>query len=245
MVQETHETRRRSSPAGQIYRHLALVTVLFALVCLCLALTQPFMSNDFRIDLSKADYLGLWKNIIPHEPQTPHFLDDPRGWIRGKEKNIVSTVGTEAIDRYLDQTAVHNLNHRLEKYAREKGGIRSGTYYLPQMIRGLFKGKEYFVALAITAFSVLFPATKIFLLTLCLLPWFSSKGKRQIKRWITLTSKWTMADVFIAALIVFFFKATGFHYQFHLMSGFYFYVGSFCCSTISAAFLSRHLQSLA
>lgn len=67
---------------------------------------------------------------------------------------------------------------------------------------GLWHDKEYFLSAILFVFSVLFPFIKF---TMLLALWFGRFGQEELARglhWLGILGKWSMLDVFIAAILI-------------------------------------------
>ena len=68
-------------------------------------------------------------------------------------------------------------------------------------IRTLYENGEWILAIAITAFTIVFPISKYFGLSYVLFgP--SPRARRESLRWIKNLGQWSMGDVFVVALLV-------------------------------------------
>jgi uncharacterized paraquat-inducible protein A len=56
-------------------------------------------------------------------------------------------------------------------------------------------------------------------------------------RFLRITSKWSMTDVFLVALLITFFKADTFNFRFEAESGLYFFAAGALLSTITVQVL--------
>ena len=112
---------------------------------------------------------------------------------------------------------------RLNDWLIVKAGIPEGDQDLLQIIKQLFTKRDYALGVVILAFSVVFPLLKIGLAgVVATVGDRMSEGTRaRLLGILGHVSKWSMADVFIAALVVVFFKAEGFHYTFEARAGLY------------------------
>ncbi len=128
-----------------------------------------------------------------------------------------------------------NLHNEIEDWIIKKGKIPVGKQYLLGIIKSLFVENSVFLGVIIFLFSVVFPVLKIVLCTLALLPYGNRDYQRhnRLIKAIGYVSKWSMADVFIVALIIVMFKAKGFNFSFRVEAGLYCYalsaiLSSFC-----------------
>jgi len=137
------------------------------------------------------------------------------------------------------------LYDELEEWIIKKGKIPVGNQYLLGIIKSLFLDGSIFLGIIIFLFSVVFPILKIVLCTLAIVP-FSSNGpqrKDKIIKAIGYVSKWSMADVFIVAVIIVMFKAKGFNFKFTAEAGIYFYAISAILSSLAIILIMRQFES--
>ena len=135
-----------------------------------------------------------------------------------------------------------DLHDQLEKWIVKKGKIPVGYQYLLGIIKSLFEDGSIFLGVIIFLFSVVFPVLKIVLCTLALMPFLhsSSSSRYTIVKAIGYISKWSMADVFIVAVIIVMFKAKGFNFEFTAQKGLYCYAASALLSSLSILLIVHH-----
>jgi len=145
----------------------------------------------------------------------------------------------ERVDRWLPV----NIHGGMEDWILSVVGVPLGDQYLFGIIRDLWKAEEIFLSVAIFCFSVIFPVSKILL---CLI---ISSGlemthatRRRLQSILETTSKWSMADVFIAAMVVIFFKADGFHFEFVPQAGIFCFAVAALGSSLAVEFLKRSIR---
>jgi len=133
------------------------------------------------------------------------------------------------------------LHDELRDWIVKKGKIPTGKQYLLGIIRSLFQDGSIFLGVIIFLFSVVFPVLKIVLSAIYMLRTmkYSSKTSKGILSTIGLVSKWSMADVFIVAVIIVMFKAKGFNFKFSAQTGIYCYALSAMLSTLVISFISH------
>ena len=136
------------------------------------------------------------------------------------------------------------LYDELEEWVIKKGKIPVGNQYLLGIIKSLFLDGSVFLGIIIFLFSVVFPMLKIALCTLALIPYRnnSSQRKNKIIKAIGYVSKWSMADVFIVAVIIVMFKAKGFNFKFTAEAGIYFYAISAILSSLAILLIMRQVK---
>jgi paraquat-inducible protein A len=110
------------------------------------------------------------------------------------------------------------------------------------VILELYASSYWLVAVCLTVFSMLVPLTKAFL-TVFTLEWASLSAKPKIARWLHDISKWSMADVFVAAIILsnFAIKSNP-SLQGHLFLGFYFFLTYCLLSMVITTMLENKVQ---
>lgn len=136
-----------------------------------------------------------------------------------------------------------SLHKELEEWIVKKGKIPVGYQYLLGIIKSLFEEGSFFLGIIIFLFSVVFPVLKIVLCAIALIPSQKRDAKDKIIRAIGYVSKWSMADVFIVALIIVMFKAKGFNFKFTAEWGLYFYAISAILSSLAILLIMRQFES--
>ena len=68
--------------------------------------------------------------------------------------------------------------------------------------------------------------------------------RRKLQKILDSTAKWSMADVFIAAMVVVFFKAEGFQFEFIPRAGIYCFAAAAIGSSVAVHLLKRQFQTL-
>lgn len=132
-----------------------------------------------------------------------------------------------------------SLHNELEEWIVKKGRIPVGKQYLFGIIKSLFIDGSFFLGVIIFLFSVVFPVLKILLCALALIPSQTKRAKDKVIKAIGYVSKWSMADVFIVAVIIVMFKAKGFNFKFTAEAGIYFYAVSAILSSIAIILIMR------
>lgn len=114
---------------------------------------------------------------------------------------------------------------------------------------GLWQDENFLVAFLIVFFSLVVPVLKITLLAISYLMKNSKTGMR-IENTSGLLAKWSMADVFVMALIISFLAikasagtSTLLQTEIKLESGFYYFLGYCLLSILSSQLLTRKAQS--
>jgi len=136
------------------------------------------------------------------------------------------------------------LYDELEEWIIKKGKIPVGNQYLLGIIKSLFLDGSIFLGIIIFLFSVVFPTLKIALCALALIPYRNNGPQRKDKiiKTIGYVSKWSMADVFIVAVIIVMFKAKGFNFRFTAEAGIYLYAISAILSSLAILLIMRQFK---
>jgi len=110
------------------------------------------------------------------------------------------------------------------------------------VILELYASSYWLVAVCLTVFSMLVPFAKAFL-TVFTLEWASLPARLKIAKWLHDISKWSMADVFVAAIILsnFAIKSNP-SVQGHLFLGFYFFLTYCLLSMVITTMLENKVQ---
>lgn len=116
-----------------------------------------------------------------------------------------------------------------------KAGIPVGDQYILGVIWGLAGSGEVLLALLLFVFSVCFPVSKVAMSAYLALVGPASQP-RALKA-LKLTSKWSMTDVFVVALLITFFKADSFNFHFQARLGVYCFAGAAILSSMAVYLL--------
>ncbi|MEQ9618521.1 MAG: paraquat-inducible protein A [Deltaproteobacteria bacterium] len=138
------------------------------------------------------------------------------------------------------------VHEEIEKWIIKKGRIPEGNQYLLGIIKSLFEDGSIFLGIIIFLFSVVFPVLKIALCAAALSRsrlWHTRSHNGVIKT-LGYVSKWSMADVFIVALIIVMFKAKGFNFSFTAEAGLYCYAVSAILSSLCIVLIMHRSDSL-
>ena len=133
----------------------------------------------------------------------------------------------------------HNEKNPLQTcmkwWVADRGGVPIGDQYLLGIIHRLFESGDVLLGFMIVLFSICFPLLKI---GSCLYLSLRPAAERSM-RFLRITSKWSMTDVFLVALLITFFKADTFNFRFEAESGLYFFAAGALLSTITVLVLER------
>jgi hypothetical protein len=131
----------------------------------------------------------------------------------------------------------HNEKNPLQTcmkwWVADRGGVPIGDQYLLGIIHRLFESGDVLLGFMIVLFSICFPLLKI---GSCLYLSLRPAAERSM-RFLRITSKWSMTDVFLVALLITFFKADTFNFRFEAESGLYFFAAGALLSTITVQVL--------
>jgi uncharacterized paraquat-inducible protein A len=122
-------------------------------------------------------------------------------------------------------------------------GVPLGDQYIFGIIRNLWRNNQIFLSTLIFFFSAVFPLVKL-VLTLVLssgMP-LTHARRRELQAFLEVSSKWSMADVFIVAMVVVFFKADGFQFEFVPQAGIYCFALAALGSSGSVYLLRKQFQ---
>lgn len=109
------------------------------------------------------------------------------------------------------------------------------------MVAGLWRSGDWLMAILILAFSIVFPAMKLYLLHAA--AFAQSEGDRLLPAWFRALSNWSMLDVVLVALVIFAAKTSGLATAF-TQPGLWFFAGSVVL-TVAAAALVKMRQAAA
>lgn len=123
-------------------------------------------------------------------------------------------------------------------------GVPLGDQYIFGIIRNLWRNNQIFLSTLIFFFSAVFPLVKL-VLTLVLssgMP-LTHVRRRKLQSFLEISSKWSMADVFIVAMVVVFFKADGFQFEFVPQAGIYCFAVAALGSSVSVYLLDQQFKA--
>ncbi len=83
------------------------------------------------------------------------------------------------------------------------------SYSLWSGMIGLFRDRHYVLAVILLVFSILFPFTKLVVLTSLWVGRFSDAQRRNVLKWLERLGRWSMLDVFVVAMVVVIAKTGG------------------------------------
>ncbi len=104
------------------------------------------------------------------------------------------------------------------------------------MIAALWSGNDWFLAIVVALFSVVFPAMKLGLLHNA--AYAQSAGGASIPGWFRALSNWSMLDVVLVALVIFATKTSGLATAF-TKPGLWFFAASVVLTATASALIKR------
>ena len=110
-----------------------------------------------------------------------------------------------------------------------------GDQYVLGIIKLLFSEGHILLGALITIFSVLFPFSKVALLLLLSI----QERKPKLYGLLKSSSRWSMTDVFVIALLMVYFRADRFAFQFHAGMGVYCFALGAILSSVGISLLRR------
>lgn len=113
------------------------------------------------------------------------------------------------------------------------------TFSIISVIWTLYQDGEYFLSTILTIFSIIFPIIKIFILTaLKTFPLNKAVTREKLLDYLGWLGKWSMLDVLVLALTVFYIKSTGFA-EAASLPGIYFFAASVILTMLATAQAKR------
>ena len=213
-------------------RLLTLALVALSLALLVPGITRPFFTLDGSLDKSKVADTAIEiivDSMVAKQdpPPTGAEIDAARARSRGSVTQMMSMMGIE------DPTG------ELDAYTKTRSIL--GT------VKELYETGNPFVAFLVVLFSVIIPVTKILLLLLAAFALKPAAGSTTLK--VTgIMSKWSMADVFVVAILVAFLASNAKNdledlviLRATLHSGFYFFL-AYCIFSIASTYLLKPSQ---
>ena len=144
----------------------------------------------------------------------------------------------------VDRIYPGDLEEQLKGWISSLTGVPEGEQYLFGIIGELWSTQEFLLAGAIFLFSAVFPVMKLGLaLALSSGSPMRPTMRRKLQKLLDSTAKWSMADVFIAAMVVVFFKAEGLQFEFAPRAGIYCFAFAAIGSSVAVHLLKRQSQN--
>ncbi|MGR3173789.1 MAG: paraquat-inducible protein A [Candidatus Scalindua sp.] len=211
-----------------------IIITIISLALLIPGVTQPMLTLTGTIDKAKMTETGI--DII---------IDSmvEKSMKRGKDKSEKDERGkaTRMIGMVTAMLGLNSIEGEIEAYSK--------TRSIKGTVKDLFRTGNGFVGFLVMLFSIVIPVAKILLM---LLGAFFRDSKHSRKAFLisSVISKWSMADVFVIAIIVAFMAANasnmggllnlGARFEF----GFYFFLGYCIFSILSMQFITRKNKNL-
>ena len=123
----------------------------------------------------------------------------------------------------------------LKRWVIHTTGVPVGARSLLDVIRELDQDGERPLAALLLLFSVLFPLIKTTGLIGVALTGKDRRWRRGLRRVVEVSAKWSMTDVFVAALLIVFFKAESFNFHLEAELGVYLFAAAGILSSLVLA----------
>ena len=206
---------------------LSLTLFVLSLLALIGSFYFPFFSIQLKMEVPEA--VGAGKDLI----------------ITGMDIPIAGNYITDITNNFFgstlfSQTCQADWSPCFQDWIAAQVGIVRGDQYLLNMIKDTFGHGEVFLGAIILVFSVLFPLSKN-LLGLAASMSGSQASKQSLYRMLSKTSKWSMTDVFVVALLILFMKAENIHLYMQADNGVYCFAISALLSSLGAYVLGQEL----
>ena len=214
---------------------LSLVALAACLVLLVVAFWQPILTARFDLQLPP-----LVEQALEAFDKASSGVDKAKDLLRD-----LVTLG-DGRTRPAGGAATSSSRAQLRNWMVAKAKIPEGDQYLLGIISGLFRGGDVLLGLAIALFSVGLPIVKLTLGAAMAAGGHVVDPQRRptVLRWLMTVGKWSMADVFMAAMVVVFFKAEGFNYAFIARPGlFAFGAAALLSSVVIGRLVKRELRA--
>ena len=233
---------------------VSLLLSLLAGASFLVSFYVPFVSSDFHVDLPPKIDRGIEYSVRSSEK----LLDQLEGVLGASARRKAEEIGAFWMDRGLERSlgevgltpkgegiswsrciatgdgaSAPGWRPCVKSWIRYKAGIPVGVQTLSAVISRLFVEGEWFLGCLLTLFSVCFPVLKVGL-TLSLVFMAGRPQLRQsMKKWLDVSAKWSMTDVFIVALMIVFFKAESFNFHFRAEIGVYLFAAAAVLSSLA------------
>jgi len=198
-----------------------IIITVISLALLVPGVTQPMLTLTGTIDKSRMTDTGI--DII-----IDSVVEKSMKSGKGKSEEEERSKARRMIDMFKGMLGLNNIEGEIEAYNETRSIV--GT------VKELFRTGNGFVGFLVMLFSIIIPVTKILLMLLGSF-FYDSKNSRKAFSISSAISKWSMADVFVVAIIVAFMAANatdmggllnlGARFEF----GFYFFLG-YCIFSI-------------
>ena len=211
-----------------------LIITIISLALLIPGVTQPMLTLTGTIDKAKMTETGI--DIIVDtmvEKSMKRGTDKSEDDEKGKARRMIGMI--------TGMLGLNNIKGEIEAYSK--------TRSIKGTVKELFRSGNGVVGFLVMLFSIVIPITKILLM---LLGAYLRDSKHNRKAFLisSVISKWSMADVFVIAIIVAFMAANasnmggllnlGARFEY----GFYFFLGYCVFSVLSIQVITRKSKAL-
>lgn len=206
-----------------------LIITIISLALLTPGVTQPILTLTGTIDKSRMTETGI--DIIVDSMVGKSMKNG-----KGKSEKDEKSKARQMIGMITGMLGLNNIKGEIKAY--------NDTRSIAGTVKELFRSGNGVVGFLVMLFSIIIPVTKI-LLMLVGSYFYDSKNSRKAFLISSAISKWSMADVFVVAIIVAFMAANastmggllnmGARFEF----GFYFFLGYCIFSILSIQLITR------
>jgi uncharacterized paraquat-inducible protein A len=154
--------------------YLSISLVLISLILLIPGVTEPMLTMTGTIE--KSQLVNTGKDML-----TQDLTEDSRANTRGILDVAASLFGLDT------------LQGEVEVFRNSRSII--------DIITALYQSHNFVVAILVGLFSIVIPTIKLITMLILLLP-VASSIKQRLRTMISVIGKWSMADVFVVAIIV-------------------------------------------
>ncbi len=206
-----------------------LIITIISLALLIPGVTQPMLTLTGTIDKARMTDTGIdiiVDSMVGKSMQTG----------KGKSEKDEKGKAKRMIGMFTGMLGLNNIEGKIDAY--------NDTRSIAGTVKELFRSGNGLVGFLVMLFSIIIPVTKILLMLLGTY-FYDSKNSRRAFIISSAISKWSMADVFVIAIIVAFMAANastmggllnmGARFEF----GFYFFLGYCIFSILSIQVITR------
>ena len=153
---------------------VSISVILLSLALLFPGVTQPILTIQGSIE--KAELVETGVNLF-----TESLSEGSRNNARSMMDMAINMFGFDSIEGEVE--------------------VFYKTRSILDTVNELYQSNNLVVAGLVGLFSIVFPAVKLLLMFVICLPWFS-RQQQSVMRFMNAIGKWSMADVFVVALII-------------------------------------------
>lgn len=153
---------------------VSISVILFSIALLFPGVTQPILTIQGSIE--KAELVETGVNMF-----TESLSEGSRDNARSMMDMAINMFGFDSIEGEVE--------------------VFYKTRSILDTVNELYQSNNLVVAGLVGLFSIVFPAVKLLLMLVICLPWFA-RQQQSVVRFMTAIGKWSMADVFVVALII-------------------------------------------